>query len=211
MERRVTRSTYLAQLITRFTNPCILSVVTLLLIAYTKSSNVRELVGWVAIIFLFFVVMPTVCIYARTSRSGNRIRSVFELTIFLKQHPRDILILALLLGLPCLAIMLFLKAPAALLSSIVALITSSIVTALFNMFYRVSFHLTGITVLVVMAIQAWGLVFLVVSVTIPLTFWAKYYLREHTIPQLVMGMALAVIVSLASLYLFSRIEVLLAI
>ena len=211
MEHKVTRSTYLAQVVSRFTNPSILSVVILLLIAYTESSNVRELVGWVAIILLFFVLIPVVYVYVRTSRSGSRVKSVVELTIFLKQHPRDILILAIFLGLPCLAILWFLKAPTPLISTLVALIASSTVTALFNLFYRVSFHLTGITILVVMAAQAWGQVFLVFLVAIPLIAWAKYQIHEHTIPQLLMGIAVAVVVSLATLYLFGRLELLLSI
>ena len=204
MEHKVTRSTHLAQVVSRFTNPSILSVVILLLMAYAESSNVRELVGWVAIILLFFVLIPVVYVYIRTSRSGSRVKSVVELTIFLKQHPRDILILALFLGLPCLATLWFLKVPTPLISTLVALIASSIVTALFNLFYRVSFHLTGITILVVMAAQVWGQVFLVFLAAIPLIAWAKYHIHEHTIPQLLMGIAVAVVISLATLYLFGR-------
>jgi len=204
MECTVTQSTYLAQVVSRFTNPCILSTITLLLIAYTESDNLHELVVWVATILLFFVLMPVVYVYVRIFRSGSRIKSVAELTIFLKQHPRDILILALLLGLPCLATLWFLNVPTPLISTLVALTASSIVTALLNIFYRVSFHLTAITILVVMAAQAWGQIFLVLLTTIPLIVWAKYHIHEHTIPQLLMGITVAMFVSLATLHLFSR-------
>jgi hypothetical protein len=204
MSRRAIQSTFLAQAISKFTNPCILSVITLLLIAYTESRNMRELIGWVAIILLFFVLIPAVYVYVRTSRRGNRIKAVVELTIFLKQHPRDILILALLLGLPCLAILSFLEAAEVLIYTLVALIASSIVAALFNLFYRVSFHLTAITILIVMAAQVWGQAFLILLAAIPLIAWAKYHLHEHTIPQLVMGIAVSGIVSFATLFLFRR-------
>jgi hypothetical protein len=200
MSRKVPWSTFLAQAISKFTNPCVLSVVILLLIAITKSSNVRELAGWIAIILLFFVLIPVVYLYVKTSKSGNSIKSVFELTIFLKQHPRDILILALLLGLPCLAILWFIKAPVILISTLVALIAGSIVTALFNIFYRVSFHLTAITLLIVMTAQAWGQAFFILFAAIPPIAWAKYQIRDHTIPQLLMGIAVAAVVSLATLY-----------
>jgi hypothetical protein len=204
MSRKVTRSTFIAQAISKFTNPCILSVLVLLLIVATESGNVCELVGWIAIILLFFVLIPVVYLYVRTSKSGNSIKSVFELTIFLKQHPRDILILALLLGLPCLAILWFIKVPASLISTLVALIASSIVTALFNIFYRVSFHLTAITLLIVMAAQAWGQAFLILLAAIPLIAWAKYQIRDHTVPQLLIGIAVGLVVSLSTLYLFGR-------
>jgi hypothetical protein len=204
MEHKITWSTYLAQAISKCTNPCVLSVVTLLLIAITKSSNMRELVGWIVIILPFFVLIPVVYLYVRASKSGNSIKSVFELTIFLKQHPRDILILALLLGLPCLAILWLIKAPAILISTLVALIAGSVVTALFNIFYRVSFHLTAITLLIVMTAQAWGQAFFILFAAIPLIAWAKYQIRDHTVPQLLIGIAVGLVVSLSTLYLFGR-------
>ena len=111
MEHQVTRFTYVAQAISKFTNPTILSVITLLLIAFTKSSNVLESVGYFAIILLFFVFIPAVYVLMRTSRSGNQTKSLVGLTKFLKQHPIDILVIALLLGLPCLIILWFLKLP----------------------------------------------------------------------------------------------------
>ena len=201
MEHQVTRSTYVAQTISKFTSPTILSVIILLLIAFTKSKNLSESIEWVAIILLFFVVIPVVYVLVRTSRSGNQTKSLVELNKFLKQHPADILILALSLGLPCLLILRFFEAPAILISTIVALLAGSIVTSLFNLFYRVSFHLTGITVLIIMAAQTWGRPYLFLLLAIPLTSWAKFKIRDHTIPQLIIGTIVAVAVSFGALQL----------
>ena len=201
MEHQVTRSTYVAQTISKFTSPTILSVIILLLIAFTKSKNLSESIEWVAIILLFFVVIPVVYVLVRTSRSGNQTKSLVELNKFLKQHPADILILALSLGLPCLIILWFFEAPAILISTIVALLAGSIVTSLFNLFYRVSFHLTGITVLIIMAAQTWGRPYLFLLLAIPLISWAKFKIRDHTIPQLIIGTIVAVAVSFCALQL----------
>ena len=201
MEHQVTRSTYVAQTISKFTSPTILSVIILLLIAFTKSKNLSESIEWVAIILLFFVVIPVVYVLVRTSRSGNQTKSLVELNKFLKQHPADILILALSLGLPCLIILWFFEAPAILISTIVALLAGSIVTSLFNLFYRVSFHLTGITVLIIMAAQTWGWPYLFLLLAIPLISWAKFKIRDHTIPQLIIGTIVAVAVSFGALQL----------
>lgn len=201
MEHQVTRSTYVAQTISKFTSPTILSVIILLLIAFTKSKNLSESIEWVAIILLFFVVIPVVYVLVRTSRSGNQTKSLVELNKFLKQHPADILILALSLGLPCLIILWFFEAPAILISTIVALLAGSIVTSLFNLFYRVSFHLTGITVLIIMAAQTWGRPYLFLLLAIPLISWAKFKIRDHTIPQLIIGTIVAVAVSFGALQL----------
>jgi hypothetical protein len=178
-----------------------------LLIAYTKANNVCELVGWVAAILLFFVLIPAVYVYLRIHRSGGHIKSLVKLTTFLKQHPGDILILALLPGLACLATLSFLKAPTILISTVVALLTVSIVTALFNTFYRISFHAAAITILIIMAAQAWGQVILILLIILPLIFWAKYYLHEHTIPQLMFGTAVAAVAGLTTLLMFGRVAV----
>lgn len=201
MEHQVTRSTYVAQTISKFTSPTILSVIILLLIAFTKSKNLSESIEWVAIILLFFVFIPVVYVLVKTSRSGNQTKSLVELNKFLKQHPADILILALSLGLPCLIILWFFEAPAILISTIVALLAGSIVTSLFNLFYRVSFHLTGITVLIIMAAQTWGRPYLFLLLAIPLISWAKFKIRDHTIPQLIIGTIVAVAVSFGALQL----------
>jgi len=163
--------------------------------AFTESNDVRALIGWVAAVFLFLVLLPLVYVYVRTSKSRSGTKLVANPTIFLKQHPRDILILGLLLGLPCLVILVFLEAPSLLFGTLAALLASSIVTALFNIFYRVSYHLAAVTVLVIMAALTWGPIYFVLLAAIPLVGWAKYRINEHTPAQLAIGIALSVVVS----------------
>ena len=208
MEGKASRSTYLARVISKITNPCILSVLVLLLMAYTESTNVRVLIGWIAIVFLFLALLPLVYVYIRIYKSRGGTKLLAHPTSFLKQHPRDILILSLLLGLPGLVILVFLEAPSLLLSTLVALLASSIVTALFNIFYRVSYHLAAVTVLVLMAALTWGQIYFILLAVIPLVSWAKYRINEHTPAQLAIGIAVSVAVSGATLYFFSLLQVL---
>ena len=203
MNSKATPSADLARVISRFTNPCILSVLVLLSIAYTESGNVRALVGWGTILLLFFVVLPLVYDYTRisTDRSGTKLLA--GPTVFLKQHPGDILILGVLFGLPCLVILAFLEAPSLLLCTLVALLVGSLVVALSNIFYRVSYHLAAVTILVIMAALAWGRILLVLFAVIPVISWAKYRLHEHDAAQLATGVALSVAVTVTTLYFFS--------
>ena len=92
MERKVTRPDSPARLISRVTNPGILSVIALLLIAFTESSSMRAVASWVTIVLLFLVLLPLVYVYARTFRGRNGTKLVSDPTIFLKQHPRDVLV-----------------------------------------------------------------------------------------------------------------------
>lgn len=202
MEGKVTRLNHLARAISRVTNPCILSVLVLLLIAGTESTDARALVAWVMTVLLFLVLLPLVYVYIRTFRNISSKKLIAAPTAFLKQHPRDILILDLLLGLPCLLILLSLEAPSFMLRTLLALLAGSIVAALLNIFYRVSYHLSAVTVLVIMSVLTWGQTFLVLWAAVPLIGWAKYYNNEHTLVQIALGIALAVIVSGATLCLF---------
>jgi len=196
----VTRSTFLANVISRITNPCILSVLLLLLIAVFESGSLRELFGSVMIVLLFLVLLPLFYVYMRTVRNRSGEKFVAVPTVFLKQHPKDILVLGLIMGLPCIGILVLLDAPALMIATLVALLASSIVVALFNIFYRVSYHLAAITVLVIMAAIAWGPVLLVLLVGIPVIAWAKCRINEHTPAQISIGITIALIFSGAILY-----------
>lgn len=203
MESKITRSTRLARVILRVTNPCILSVLVLFSIALTESTNVRALVGWVMILLLFLVVLPLAYTYMRISRNRSGTRPMVGPTIFLKQHPRDILIVGVLSGLPCIVILVFLEAPLLLLETLIALLAGSLIVASFTIFYRVSYHLTALTILVIMATITWGSIFLTTLAAIPLISWAKYRLHEHTPTQLAIGIVLSLAVSGTTLYVLS--------
>ena len=200
MENKITRSTRLARVIVRVTNPCILSVLVLFAIALTESSNVGALVGWVLILILFLVVLPLAYTYMRIIRNKSDTRSIVNPTIFLRQHPRDILIIGILSGLPCVVILVFLEAPLPLLETLIALLASSLIIASFTMFYRISYHLAALTILVIMTTITWGSIFLVTFAAIPLCSWAKYRLHEHTLTQLAIGIFLSMAVSGTTLY-----------
>ncbi|MGP8080154.1 MAG: hypothetical protein ACLPVI_06555 [Dehalococcoidales bacterium] len=201
MKQKIYRTTNIAKIITGLTNPSVLSVLLLLLIAFTKSHKPTAAV-WMGVIFALYILIPAVYVYLRMQASGIRSKSVFELITFLKNHPIDILILSFVLGIPCFLTLTFLKAPTILLATILALLTGPIVAALFNTFYRLSYHLTAFTILVIMTAYTWGAAYLFLVLIIPLVFWAKLHIREHTIPQLVEGMAVAVFVCLATLLYF---------
>jgi len=199
MKQKTDKTDRAARLIADLTNPSVLSVLLLLLIAFLKSHRPSDAAVWMGIIFALYILIPVGYVYFRMQASGIRSKSILVLITFLKKHPRDILILSVVLGIPCLILLILLKAPAILLAPVMALLAGSIVTALFNTFYRVSYHLTALTILVIMTVHTWGPLYLIIALILPVVCWAKLRIREHTIPQLVEGMAVAVAVCLAVL------------
>ena len=203
MESKITQSMWLARVILRVTNPCILSMLVVFSIAFTESSNVRTLVGWVMILLLFLVVLPLAYTYMRISRNRSGTRPMVNPIVIFKQHPRDILILGILSGLPCVVILVFLEAPLRLVETLIALLAISLIIASFTVFYRVSYHSAALTILVIVPTVTWGSIFLTTLAVIPLISWAKYQLHEHTPTQLGIGIVLSLAVSGTTLYVLS--------
>lgn len=197
----MSRSPFLAKVISRVTNPCSLSVVVLILTACTDSANLWALLGWVLIILLFLVVLPLGYVYVRTSAGRRGAKFFADLTTFLGDHPRDISVLGVFSGLPCVLVLVFLEAPPPLITTFVALLATSLIVALCNLRYGVSYHLAALTVLIIMASLIWGQTYLTLLATLPLIGWAKYNLGEHTPAQLAAGFGLAAVVSGVTLYL----------
>ena len=203
MKSKETTSAGPARAIIRFTNPCVLGVMVLMLMAFTGSSSMRILVVWATILLSFLVVLPLVYIFMRTHTRESGKKLLADPTSFLGQHPRDVFILGVLFALPCLIILAFLNASSLLLCTLASLLVSSLIAALINIFYRVSYHLTAVTILAIMASVTWGRILLVLLVAIPLVGWAKYQIHEHTLAQMAIAIALSAMVTAVTLHLLS--------
>jgi hypothetical protein len=191
---------FLAEFISKLTNPCILSVVMLLAILLTKSERLIDLFWWITPLFLLLVALPIIYVYLRIFRNPVYRQARPDLTLFLKRHPKDILALGVICGLPCWLALKYLSAPILMLDTMAALLAISLVIAVVNLSYHASFHLAAITTLVYMAIVSWGYLFIASIILIPVVAWAKYQIKDHTVLQLVAGFILATAVTSIILY-----------
>ena len=121
-------------------------------------------------------------------------------TLFLKRHPRSILALGIVCGLPAFLILMLLDAPPEMLYTLIAFLSTALTVALFNLFYRASFHLAAITTLALMAIQIWGIPFIGLAAALPVVAWAKYETGDHSPAQMVCGITVAVAVTAGIIY-----------
>ncbi|MFC1939773.1 hypothetical protein ACFLXO_03690 [Chloroflexota bacterium] len=183
------------KVITRVANPCFLSILVLALMATTASMDANSLISWIVTLIIFLVLLPTVYVFVRTYKNRDIIRLILSPTVFLKQHPKDVLVVALLFGLSGQTILFLLNAPPILLYTYAALLIGSIVIALFNIFYRVSYHIGAITILAIMVVITWGPNLLPILFAIPIIGWAKYQIHEHTLVQIISGSAVAIVIS----------------
>ncbi len=197
---RITRAGYI---ISKATNPCILSVLVLILMAATKATNTRLMISWIITLLLFLILLPLLYVFVRRYKTGNSLKLTADPTNFLKQHPRDILIIGLLFGIPGQISLLLFEAPSIIVQTYAALLIGSLVIALCNIFYRVSYHLGAMTILAIMSSFAWGQSFIVLLAALPLIAWAKHRISEHTVPQLLSGIIIAAFTSGGVLLLFN--------
>ena len=196
----MSRTTGIARAISRVTNPCFLSVVVLILMAYIGSVELWPTVNHIALILLCLVLLPIAYVLVRMARRGTRIERIGDLVDFLKEHPQDVGALGVILGLPSVLVLLSLDAPKFLVATLTSLLACSLIIALVRGFYRVSYHLAGVTCLIIMAAQTWGQVFFATAAVIPVIVWARYLLREHSLGQMLAGSVLAVVVCIVTLH-----------
>ncbi|UCB42716.1 MAG: hypothetical protein JSV77_09725 [Dehalococcoidales bacterium] len=198
----MSRSINTARVISRITNPCFLSVVVLVLMANTNSAELWSTVNYVAVIVLGLVLLPIAYVLVRMARQGTRAERLGDLVGFLKEHPRDVGALGIVFGLPCIVLLVCLNAPSFLVATLISLLVCSLSIALVRRLYRVSYHLAGITCLIIMVAVIWEPLLAVIAAIIPVIVWARYLLREHTLNQMMTGSVLGVVVSVVVLYGF---------
>ena len=196
----MSRTTDIARAISRVTNPCFLSVVVLILMAYIGSVELWPTVSYIALILLGLVLLPIAYVLIRMARRGIRAERLGDPVDFLKEHPQDVGTLGVILGLPSVLVLLSLDAPKFLVATLTSLLICSLIIALVRGFYRVSYHLAGVTCLIIMVAQIWGQVFLATAAVIPAIVWARYLLREHSLSQMLAGSVLAVVVCIVTLH-----------
>jgi hypothetical protein len=196
-----TRAFTLAELIAAITNPTILSVCMLLAIIFTKSNRLATQLTISGVLLLFLVVLPLIYSYLRITLNHVWRNFRYNPTLFLKRHPKDILLLGLVCGLPCWVVLNYLEAPFYVLFTLADLLMVAFIVALINLFYRASFHLASISVLLYIAVIIWGQLFFISFLIIPVIGWSKYKLRDHNVLQMVLGITLALGVTTIILYL----------
>lgn len=185
-----------ARVISHITNPLTFSVLVMLLISFTKTRDALTLTGWWVEILVFLVIFPFIYLLARTIITKERLMIPYGVFSFLKQHPRDVVVMCLVFGTPCLVVLMLFGAPAEMNCTLAALLVTAVIIASVYRVYRVSYHVAATVILVVMIVVNWGGVFIWSVVFIPAAGWAKYRLHEHSPAQMVIAALLsAVIVS----------------
>lgn len=199
-------SATIAKRISTIMNPFPLTLVMLLIVTYAGSTNLGIFVRWAVGILLVFVIVPLAYVYVKNALVGHKGNSVQDPTAFFKAHRSQIWIIGVISAGLFIPLLVFFDTPLLLSATFVAILGTSLFTALINKYYKASFHLATITTLVAVAILVWGKAVLPVLIVIPLVGWARYAIHQHSPHQLASGFGLALIVTSASFYHFGLLK-----
>ena len=152
-------------------------------------------------LFTFLVVsgLPPVLILIYERRVG-KISNWFMTN---RVERKDVEIAWLLGSLVLFSLLFLSNAPRLLLALGLATLLISFALATINTFWKVSFHMVGITFLTLVMVLVYSPVFLWLAIFLPLLAWARVLLGHHTLTQVTVGTLLTVVITLGSFAVFN--------
>jgi membrane-associated phospholipid phosphatase len=202
MAEKVSKTRRIAKVISRLLHPYVVLTLVVAMIAYKVSPSGAVCAKWTmvallpAYLFPFSYMQAKVAIVRRTTGSEMTFRSYF------RERPNEMLVLACLFGIPSALILYFLSSPPEVIAIVVSVGVTTLVIGMVNRVYRASFHLAILTSLSIPLVLIFGLSLLVIAPVIVLLALSRYYLGEHTPPQLLAGLLIGLAVTEAIFYGF---------
>lgn len=202
MTDKESKTTDMAQIVSKVLHPYVVLVPVVALVAYQVSSVPEAWGKWTvtallpAYLFPLLYMQARVTIVARTTGTRVTYRSLF------REQSGEMFLLVCLFGIPSVLILYSLGAPPSIMATLVGLSATGLLITVVNLRYRASFHLALFTSMVIPLVVISGLPSLVIAPFILLLGLSRYHLGEHTPAQLVAGFFVGLLVSGVVLYGF---------
>ncbi len=188
-ESSETTSAYrkLAQALSWIFHPFIIVIPTMIISMYAATGDLVGAIGWSALC-VAFVIAPTI-LYLR--RKLKR-KEYTDADVSVREHRFGIYLFGGVCELLCLATLIIFGAPKILIACFFAAILTLVVGTILNTQTKVSVHMAamgGCTAVLFYISPVLGIFMVVASHAVG---WARIYLRQHTLGQVVMGWGVAV-------------------
>lgn len=186
-----------AKIISVLFEPFTVSFVALFLIVSSLNISFEEKIFWFLLAVLLGGLPPAVVlIYEK--RSG-KIRDWFMTN---RLERRDVQLAWFFGSLLFLIAANFLDAPRLLVALSVTMLILSLLITLATLFWKVSVHMVGVSLFVLLLLLVYSASFLWVAVLIPLVAWARVKISAHTLTQVTIGSIITIIVTYISFSFF---------
>lgn len=179
-----------AEIVSWLTDPAVVVVATVVLIALRSSASVGRGLGWAALALTFCVLVPyaALLLLLRAGRVSDRqiVRREQRLV------PGLVALASVVAGLGLLVAM---HAPRDLLALMVAQVTALVVLIVVSLRVKASLHTSAVAGAVTIAVLVLGWWALALAPLVPLVGWARVRGGRHTAGQVVAGAVIGVVVS----------------
>lgn len=168
-------------------HPFVIIIPTMIISMYATTPDWLTAFGWTAVCVGFVVVPASLYIHRKVKRNEYT-----DADVSVREHRSGIYLFMGIAELLCFITLVVFGAPQILIACFIAAILTLIMGALINTRTKVSAHMAGIggcTAVLFFVSPVLGVLMLFASVA---TGWARIYLRQHTLTQVVIGWGMAV-------------------
>jgi membrane-associated phospholipid phosphatase len=178
-----------ARLVSSILNPFVVAVTALVLLAFQATPTASEALLWIAV-SIAVSVLPVVVVVLFLVRL-KKLDGFFSNP---REQRNSVYLLASALGVIDCVLYWYLHAPRLLSVLFTAGLIAVIIFMVINYYWKISLHTAFVTgaVVVLVIILGWKALFSVAF--IPLVAWSRLVLKQHTIPQVIVGGLLSVII-----------------
>jgi hypothetical protein len=181
--------TRLANTISSGLSPLVLGLLIIAILSFHSSSTILEAFKWFSLV-TGLCILPVLFIAIYLVNTG-RMDSLFSN----RRHQRHrIYVTGLFFNVIAIWVLNLLHAPAILIAALVAGLASVVCLAFINLWWKISVHSSTIAAFVTTLFVVYGLWAVLSLPLLPLMWWARVTLTQHTFAQVTAGSALAVLI-----------------
>ena len=189
--------TKLANYISDYLNPLIISLILLAAVSLDTAADVREALGWFGLVVILNI-LPVFLVAVLLVRSG-RMDALFSN----RRHQRHrMYVIGLFFTVITMLCLEFLGAPLAIMAVLVSSLVTVVTFAAVNLWWKISVHTSTAAAMVVVLHILYGWWAAPAFLIIPVMGWARVHLAQHTVGQVLIGALASTGIVISVFYLY---------
>ncbi|XUX01387.1 MAG: phosphatidic acid phosphatase [Dehalogenimonas sp.] len=185
--------TRIAHLISNSFSPLVLGIAMIALVAFNGAASTIEGFKWFLLVTCL-AILPVLLISLYMVKTG-RMDSLFSNRRHQRHH---VYVVGLFFDVLAIWILNLLNAPTILIAGLVAGLASVVCLAFINLWWKISVHSSTVAAFVALLFVLFGWWTSVSLVLLPVIWWARLNLAQHTLSQVMAGSALSVVILLVT-------------
>ena len=186
-----------ANLTSNVLSPIWLSLVLIFLLSFVSAPSPLDALKW-SLLAMALSVLPVFLITIYLVRKG-KLDAIF--TNVRGQRTKIYLLAGLCVAIACI-ILIYLKAPSALVAGFITGISMAVIFMCINLWWKISLHTAFVAGSATVVVMLYGGIATAALALIPLMAWSRIELKCHSLAQVAAGAVLATLIAIAAFYPF---------